>query len=54
MNLQLDQAQKRHDMSRIGVTDSLSNAVEDYTTYGLYLISRGKKRLTHLVVMRQV
>jgi hypothetical protein len=46
MNLQLDQALMRHDMSHIGVTDTSSIVREDHTMHGLHLNSRGKKRLT--------
>jgi hypothetical protein len=54
MNLRLDRALMRRDMSHIGVTDSSSIAREDYTTHGLHLNSRGKKRLTHLIAERVV
>jgi hypothetical protein len=44
----------RHDMSHIGVTDTLSIARKDYTMHGLHLNSRGKKRLMHLITERIV
>jgi hypothetical protein len=54
MNLGLDQALMRHDMSHIGVTDTSSIAREGYTTHGLHLYSWDKKRLMHLIAERIV
>jgi hypothetical protein len=48
MNLQLDQALMRHDMSHIGVTATSSIAREDYTMHSLQLNSQGKKKLSNL------
>jgi hypothetical protein len=54
MNLRLDRALMRHDMSHIGVTDASSIAREEYTTHGVHPHSRGKKRLMHLIAERVV
>jgi hypothetical protein len=54
MNLRLDRALMRRDMSHIGVIDSSSIAREDFTMHGLHLNSRGKKRLMHLIAERVV
>jgi hypothetical protein len=50
VNLQLDRALMRHDMSHINITDTGTIVREEYTTHGLHLNSRGKMRLTHLTV----
>jgi hypothetical protein len=52
MNLQLDQALRRHDLSHIGIIDAASIARKDFTTHGLHLNSRGKERHTHLIAER--
>jgi hypothetical protein len=52
MNLQLDRALMRHDMSHIGVTDVSSMVREDFTMHGLHLNSEGKRRLRHLIAER--
>jgi hypothetical protein len=52
MNLWLDWALMRLDMSHIGVIDTASIARKEYMTHGLQLNCRGKKRLTHLVAER--
>jgi hypothetical protein len=52
MNLWLDRALMRHDMSHINVTDSSSFVRGDLTRHGLHLSSRGKKRLKQLVAER--
>jgi hypothetical protein len=44
-----------HDMAHIGVTEtSTITREEEYTTHGLHLKSRGKKRLTQLTAVRVV
>jgi hypothetical protein len=48
MNLQLHRSLMKHDMSHIGVINTSSTMREDYTTHGLHLNSRGKKRFTQL------
>jgi hypothetical protein len=52
MNLRLDRALMRRDVSHIGVFGASSIVREDFTTHGLHLNSRGKKRLTHLIAER--
>jgi hypothetical protein len=52
MNLRLDRALMRRDMSHIGVTDTASFVREDHTAHGLHLNFRGKRRLTHLIAER--
>jgi hypothetical protein len=54
MNLRLDRALMRNDMSHIGVTDASSIVREGYTRHGLRLNSRGKERLAHLIAERVV
>jgi hypothetical protein len=39
-------------VAHIGVIDTASLVRDDYTTHGLHLNSRGKRRLTHLIVER--
>jgi hypothetical protein len=46
MNLQLDGALMRRDMSHIGVIDTASYVREDHTAHGLHLNFLGKRRLT--------
>jgi hypothetical protein len=54
MNLRFDLALMRHGMAHVGVTDTSSIARKEYTTHGLHLNSRGKKRLTQLVAERVI
>jgi hypothetical protein len=54
MNLRLDRALMKRDMAHIGIIDAATFAREDFTTHGLHLNSRGKKRLTHLVAERVI
>jgi hypothetical protein len=49
VNLQLDRALMRHDMSHINVIDPGTIVREEYIAYGLHLNSKGKMRLTHLI-----
>jgi hypothetical protein len=49
MNLRLDRALMRCDMSQINVTDTGTIVRKEYITHGLHLNSRGKMRLTHLL-----
>jgi hypothetical protein len=49
INLGLDQALLGHDRSHIGAVDTSLLLRQDFTTHGLHLNSRGKKKLTHLV-----
>jgi hypothetical protein len=44
----------RRDMSHIGIIDAASIAREDFTTHGLHLNSRGKKRLTQLIAEKVI
>jgi hypothetical protein len=48
VNLQLDRALKRCNMSHVYVTDTNIIVRDNYRTYGLHLNSRSKMRLTHL------
>jgi phage head maturation protease len=48
VNLQLDRALMRHDMSHINAIVTGTTVREEYTTHGLHLNSRGKMSLTHL------
>jgi hypothetical protein len=50
MYLQLDRALMRYDMPHINVIDTGTTVREEYTTHGLHLNSRGKTRLTHVIV----
>jgi hypothetical protein len=52
VNLCLDQALMWHGTSHIGVTDTTFIVWEEYTTHGLHLNSRGKKKLTLLTAKR--
>jgi hypothetical protein len=52
VNLRLDRALMGHDMADIGVTNTASFVRDDYTTHGLHLNFRGKRRLTHLTADR--
>jgi hypothetical protein len=52
MNLQLDRALLRRNMSPTDVTDTSSIAREDYTMQGLHLHSQGKKMFTQLTAER--
>jgi hypothetical protein len=52
VNLQLDWALMGRDMAHIGVIDTASFVRDDYTSHGLHLNSRGKRRLTHLITER--
>jgi hypothetical protein len=54
MNLRLDQALMRHDMSHINVVDASSFMREDFMRHGLHLNSRGKKMLMQLVAEKVV
>jgi hypothetical protein len=54
MNLRLDQALMRCDMSHINVTDASSFMREEFIRHGLPLNSRGKKRLMQFVAERVV
>jgi hypothetical protein len=54
MNLRLDCALMRRDMSHIGIIDAASIAREDFTMHGLHLNFRGKRRLTHLIAKRVI
>jgi hypothetical protein len=47
--LWLSQAMMGCDMAHIGIIDVASFVRGDYTTHGLHLNSRGKRRLTHLI-----
>jgi hypothetical protein len=49
MNLWLDRALLRCDMSHIDVIDTPSIAREDYTMHSLHLNSRGKKKLIQFI-----
>jgi hypothetical protein len=40
------------DIAHDGVTDTASFVRDDYTTHGLHLNSRGKRRLTHVIAER--
>jgi len=42
VNLQLDRALMRHDMSHINAIVTGTTVREEYTTHGLHLNSRGK------------
>jgi hypothetical protein len=50
----LDATAKKDAMSHIGVIDASSIVREGYTRHGLYLNSRGKERLAHLIAERVV
>jgi hypothetical protein len=52
MNLRVDRALMRRDMSLIGIIDAASIVRKDCNTHGLDLNSRGKKRLMHLIAER--
>jgi hypothetical protein len=52
VNLRLNRALMGHNVALIGVTDTASIVRDDYTTHGLHLNSRGKRRLTHLIAER--
>jgi hypothetical protein len=52
MNLRLGRALMRCDMSDIGIIDAASIVRKDFTSHGLHLNSRGKKRLTQLIAER--
>jgi hypothetical protein len=52
MNLWLDQALTGCDMSDTGVTDTASFVREDYTSHGLHLNSRGKRKIINLTAER--
>jgi hypothetical protein len=54
MNLRLDRALMRNDMSHVGLIDSSPIVREGYTRHGLHLNSRGKERLAHLTGERIV
>jgi hypothetical protein len=54
MNLWLDRALMRHDISHIGEIDTPSIVREDDTMHGRHLNSQGKKRLTQLIAERVV
>jgi hypothetical protein len=47
VSLRLDRALMGRDTAHIGVIDTASFVRDDYTTHGLHLTSRGKRRLTH-------
>jgi hypothetical protein len=49
VNFQLDRALMGRDTDHIGVIDTASFVRDDYTTHGLHLNSRGRRRLTHLI-----
>jgi hypothetical protein len=49
VNLGLDRALLGHDRSHISVVDTSLLLRQDFTTHGLHLNSREKKKLTHLI-----
>jgi hypothetical protein len=48
VNLQLDRALMRRDLSHISATDPGTIVREEYKPHGLHLNSRDKMRLTHI------
>jgi hypothetical protein len=48
VNLRRDWALTEHDMTHIGITDA-TFVRYDYTTHGLHLNSRGRRKLMHLI-----
>jgi hypothetical protein len=51
MNLWLDRALMRHDMSHINVTGASSFVREDFMRHGIHLNSQGKKKLMQLAAV---
>jgi hypothetical protein len=52
VNLRLDRALLWHGMSHVGVVNTMTIGRDEYTTHGLHLNSRGKRKLTHLIADR--
>ena len=49
VNLRLDRALLEHGMSHLSVIDTTTIGREEYTTHGLHLNSRGKRKLMDLI-----